>query len=157
MQLRLHACIPQVARATPPNDAEPAIAYFLVVKSVSSSDWPASVPAQVQEVLDLLPQAHLSPVTVFSSPARLQVQAPAARWPQEQVAPATLFSVDALSQVQCIAFCLPHEQVASLAQTQLWPSRLQQVAGTVPTGADMTTVGAGGTGRCEVGGWVLCL
>lgn len=100
LQLRSHARTPSVAIISNSRiTQEAAVAYFLVVKSVSSSELPSSAPAQVQEsngncqhrrygenstrdiLLDLLPQAHLSPVTVFSSPERLQVQAPAARWP----------------------------------------------------------------------------
>lgn len=52
-----------------------------MVKSVSSSLAPDSVPAQEQESAERLPQAQVEPAgLVFSVEEREQVQAPAARW-----------------------------------------------------------------------------
>lgn len=47
----------------------------------------------------------------------------------EQRGPATLFSASAFAQVQLRALFSPQEHLAWLAQTQFWPSFLQQVLG----------------------------
>jgi hypothetical protein len=141
-----------------------------VVKSVSSSEaLPTSVPSQLQESADLLPQAQAEPETLFSFWERLHVHSPAGRWSEENsqyvleckvrlpidvamdllhehLAPEVLFSVEDFSHVHWRAGFSPQEHLASFAQTQP-PSRPQQVTGTAPVVEDIVMEG-------DVGCWL---
>jgi hypothetical protein len=107
----------------------------LVVKSVSSDEAaagasPALLFSQVHDSTGRTPHGQVSPSGLaFSLGALLQLHSPAGRARHEQRGPVVLFSASAREQVQWSAGFSPHEHLACSAQTQLWPSFLQQVEG----------------------------